>query len=34
MLNEKYALRVTQIDVSAGEKAGMVNMQRLEFGRG
>lgn len=34
MLNEKYALRVTQIDVSAGEKAGMVNVQRLEFGRG
>ncbi|NMW29328.1 GspM family type II secretion system protein YghD [Escherichia fergusonii] len=33
-LDEKYALRVTQIDVSAGEKAGMVNVQRLEFGRG
>ncbi|EPC0821632.1 GspM family type II secretion system protein YghD [Escherichia albertii] len=33
-LNEKYALRVTQIDVSAGEKPGMVNVQRLEFGRG
>ncbi|EER9664687.1 TPA: GspM family type II secretion system protein YghD, partial [Escherichia coli] len=23
-----------QIDVSAGEKPGMVNVQRLEFGRG
>lgn len=34
MLNEKYALRVTQIDVSAGEKTGMVNVQRLEFGGG
>ena len=33
-LDEKYALRVTQIDVSAGEKPGMVNVQRLEFGRG
>ncbi|WP_149455379.1 GspM family type II secretion system protein YghD [Escherichia albertii] len=33
-LNEKYAFRVTQIDVSAGEKSGMVNVQRLEFGRG
>ncbi|MDM2845441.1 GspM family type II secretion system protein YghD [Citrobacter portucalensis] len=33
-LNEKYALRVTQIDVSADEKAGMVNVQRLEFGQG
>lgn len=32
-LDEKYALRVTQIDVSAAE-AGMVNVQRLEFGRG
>lgn len=29
-----YALRVTQIDVSAAEKPGMVNVQRLEFGRG
>ncbi|MFS8929305.1 general secretion pathway protein, partial [Escherichia coli] len=27
-------LRVKQIDVSAGEKPGMVNVQRLEFGRG
>lgn len=26
-----YALRVTQIDVSAAEKPGMVNVQRLEF---
>lgn len=34
VLNEKYALRVKQIDVSAGEKPGMVNVQRLEFGRG
>ncbi|MBT0604744.1 general secretion pathway protein, partial [Klebsiella quasipneumoniae] len=25
---------VIQIDVSAGEKPGMVNVQRLEFGRG
>ena len=33
-LDEKYALRVTQIDVSAAEKPGMVNVQRLEFGRG
>ena len=33
-LDEKYALRVTQIDVSADEKAGMVNVQRLEFGWG
>ncbi|EHW4736431.1 general secretion pathway protein, partial [Escherichia coli] len=33
-LDEKYALRVTQIDVSAAEKTGMVNVQRLEFGRG
>ena len=33
-LDEKYALRVAQIDVSAGEKPGMVNVQRLEFGRG
>ena len=33
-LDEKYALRVIQIDVSAGEKPGMVNVQRLEFGRG
>ncbi|HDP6803119.1 TPA: type II secretion system protein M, partial [Escherichia coli] len=33
-LDEKYALRVTQIDVSAGEKPGMVNVQRLEFRRG
>lgn len=32
-LDEKYALRVTQIDVSAGG-FGMVNVQRLEFGRG
>ena len=32
--DEKYALQVTQIDVSADEKAGMVNVQRLEFGRG
>ena len=31
-LDEKYALRVAQIDVSAGEKPGMVNVQRLEFG--
>lgn len=34
VLNEKYALRVKQIDVSAAEKPGMVNVQRLEFGRG
>ncbi|EJY6283608.1 type II secretion system F family protein [Escherichia coli] len=33
-LDEKYALRVTQIDASAAEKTGMVNVQRLEFGRG
>lgn len=33
-LDEKYALRVTQIDVSAAEKPGMVNVLRLEFGRG
>lgn len=33
-LDEKYALQVTQIDVSTGEKAGMVEVQRLEFGRG
>ncbi len=33
-LDEKYALRVTQIDASAAEKPGMVNVQRLEFGRG
>ncbi|MDI6998517.1 type II secretion system protein GspM, partial [Klebsiella pneumoniae] len=32
-LDEKYALQVTQIDVSAAEKPGMVNVQRLEFGR-
>lgn len=31
-LDEKYALRVTQIDASAAEKTGMVNVQRLEFG--
>ncbi|MCW0137106.1 type II secretion system protein GspM [Escherichia coli] len=30
-LDEKYALRVTQIDVSAAEKPGMVNVLRLEF---
>ncbi|EOY2428483.1 GspM family type II secretion system protein YghD [Escherichia coli] len=30
-LDEKYALRVTQIDVSVGEMPGMVNVQRLEF---
>ncbi len=30
-LDEKYALRVTQIDVSAAEKPGMVNVQRLEL---
>ncbi|EOS1640652.1 GspM family type II secretion system protein YghD [Escherichia coli] len=33
-LDEKYALRGTQIDVSAGEKPGMVNVQRLELIRG
>ena len=33
-LDEKYALRVTQIDVSAAEKPGMANVQRLELGRG
>ena len=33
-LDEKYALRVTQIDVSAAEKTGMVNVQRLELIRG
>lgn len=33
-LDEKYALRVTQIDVSAAEKPGMVNVQRLELIRG
>lgn len=33
-LDEKYALRVTQIDVSAAEKPGMVNVLRLEFGQG
>lgn len=31
-LDEKYALQVTQIDVSTGEKAGMVEVQRLNLG--
>ena len=30
-LDEKYVLQVTQIDVSTGEKSGIVNVQQLEF---
>lgn len=32
-LNKKHTLRVTQIDVGAGDKPGIVNVQRLELGR-
>jgi len=32
-LNKKHTLRVAQIDVGAGDKPGMVNVQRLELGR-